>query len=112
MRLAKRGDARQRFDQRGGRVLDGDVATREHKCAYFGGGKRQAFQLPVANSLIACQDNPVVTPGMRKPGFVCGAPGEVFCQALDGNASVVQRLDYGEAVERLVYKEDEGFRQP
>lgn len=97
-------DAIERTGENRAGILRRDVSAREHEGAHFCRLQGEAFELAVANTLVASQNNPAVRTCLREPNVVSDASGKVFGVSLDDCARIAQRGYDRDAVQRLVEK--------
>jgi len=72
----------------------------------------EAFELAVADTFVARQDDPAVAAGFGEPDFVGSTPRKTFCETLDGRPCVAQSSYNRKAIERLIDKERDRFKRP
>lgn len=93
------------------RILSRNIPAGENERADAGGVQSEAFELAVADALVAGEDNPTVPAGLGQPCFVGSALGKVIRQPLNYRPRITQRGDDSQAVKRLVNKKNGPFRQ-
>jgi hypothetical protein len=104
-------DPLKRAGENGARFHAGDVPAGEHECAHFRRLQGEAFELAVADTFVACQDNPAVPAGLGEPDFVRGPLGKTIGEALDSRPRVSQGVYDRKAVERLIDEERDRFKR-
>ena len=93
-------------------VFTRDVPAGKHKRSYFRGLQGETFELPVADALVARQDDPAIASGFGKPVFIGSASRESVGEPFDVGAGFAQGIDDGKAVERLVDEERYRLKRP
>src|SRR6266699_634408 len=92
-------------------LLTSDIPTGEHECPHLRGLQGEAFELAVADALVARQHDPAVPARFGKPDFVRSALGETVGEALNGRPRVAQSAYNRKAVERPIDKERDWFKR-
>ena len=69
-------DPFERAGENGACLLAGDTPASKHECTHFRRLQGEAFELAVADTFVASQDDPPVPSGFGEPDFVRGPLGK------------------------------------